>query len=206
MTRRQPRNRIDRKRPQRETVERVLIVCEGERTEPRYLRELTTRFRLGTVRIEGSGTDPRSVVDLARQLQIRERRQGEKFDRVFCVFDRDEHQSFDDACQYANAIRISLARSWPCFEYWLLLHFDYTRRPYARTGSRSAEQNCVNDLRERLPNYEKGRRGMFGELESLLQVARCHAVRANLDAEATGDPNPSTEMHELVGYLMGLKR
>ena len=188
MIRRMPRNRIDRRRPRRETVERVLIVCEGERTEPLYLRELTTRFRPSTARIEGSGTDPRSVVNLARKLQLRERRQGEKFDQDLCVFDRDEHLSFDDACQYARAIRFSLVRSWPCFEYWLRLHFSYTRKPYARTGNGSAAQNCVNELREHLPNYEKGRRGVFESLDSRLETARSRAVRAQQDAVGRAIP------------------
>ena len=39
---------------------------------------------------------PKSVVETALDHQIRERNLGEKYDDVFCEFDRDEHPSFDD--------------------------------------------------------------------------------------------------------------
>ena len=43
---------------------------------------------------------------------------------------RDEHAHFPTASHEAQAGGLRLARSWPCFEFWLLLHFTYHRRPY----------------------------------------------------------------------------
>lgn len=205
-----PRNRRDIK--QHETVprkiyDRVLIVCEGKKTEPKYLRDLVDRCRLSNanVVIEGIGSEPRKVVATAKTLEKKERRLGESYDVVYCVFDRDQHAHFDSASQEARDARLKLARSWPCFEYWLVLHFVYRRRPYARSGNKSAAQNCVRDLKKRLHGYTKGMADVYENLEDRLETAKSNAKRALSDAAATGRPNPSTEVHLLVAYLQALQ-
>lgn len=206
MARRRPRNRIARQGPKREQYDRALIVCEGSRTEPLYFEEIASRYRLNTANIKviGSGADPRTVVREAKAERDRERQRGEEYDRVYCVFDRDEHATFRDACNEARAIGLQLARSWPCFEFWLRLHFGFTRQPYARSGGRSPAQNCVNEVCKFLPGYAKAAHGVFAELEDRLEEAKAHAVRALADAEATNEFNPSTEVHALVDYLQSL--
>ena len=206
MARRPPRNRIARQGPKREQYDRVLIVCEGSRTEPLYFGDIAGRYRLSTANIKviGSGADPRTVVREARKERDRERRRGEEYDRVYCVFDRDEHATFQEACNEARASGLQLARSWPCFEFWLRLHFGFTRQPYARSGGRSPAQSCVNEVRELLPGYAKAAPGVFADLEDRLEEAKAHAVRALADAEATNEFNPSTEIHALVDYLQSL--
>ena len=184
----------------------MLIVCEGERTEPLYFRELADHYRLATANIVvvGSGSDPHTVVREAKELQKRERRQGEQYDEVYCVFDRDEHPAFDNASKDATDSGLKLARSWPCFELWLLLHFVYSRGPYTNEGGRSPCGNCIRDLRTHLPGYEKATPGLFRILKAQLEDAKRNAERAITDAERTGAPNPSTEVHELVDYLQSI--
>ena len=129
---------------------------------------------------------------------------GENFDRVYCVFDRDEHATFLEASNEARASGLMLARSWPCFEFWLRLHFGFTRGPYARSGGKSAAQNCVDELRRFLRGYEKAAEGVFLKLKDRLEAAKVNATRALDDARATEDCNPCTEVHELVHYLQSL--
>nr|VFK15539.1 MAG: RloB-like protein [Candidatus Kentron sp. LFY] len=191
--------------------EHVLIVCEGEKTEPHYFKELRKRYRLSAVNIEvtsADGTDPMSVVRTAKRgQQNRQKRRKTPFDRVYCVFDRDEHGNFGDACQQIETLEkhgFRSARSWPCFEFWLLLHFGYTRKSFERGGGRSACQNCEKELQSKMKDYRKGKTGVFGELFPRLEKAKGHAASALEDAEKTGENNPSTEVHELVGYLQNL--
>ena len=207
MPKRRPRKQLGRSRPSREPYDRVLIVCEGKRTEPLYFEDLAAHFRLSTanVVITGEGADPRTVVRVAKKLRRDEARRGEKYDRVYCVFDRDEHMTFHQACDAARASGIRVARSWPCFEFWLRLHFGYSRQPYSRSGGRSAAQRCVDELRGRLPGYEKGVSGIFRALEDRLESAMSNGTRVLADAKATGESNPSTEVHDLVNYLRALK-
>ena len=180
-------------------------MCEGEATEPGYFRALKDHFRLSTLVVRGTGgVDPRTLVNMASEDVKREKRNGEQFDSVYCVFDRDTHPQFEEASNMALARGFKLARSWPCFEFWLLLHFRYTRAPYAKSGSASPCDACIRDLRGHLSGYGKGDPSTFDRLESRLPDAIANARRAAEDAAATGARDPSTEVHELVGHLQTL--
>lgn len=181
------------------------MVCEGERTEPLYFHALKDRLRLRTLDVKGTGgADPRKLVDFATDLRDEEKRHGDGFDFVYCVFDRDAHTTFEEASNAAQGRGIRLARSWPCFEFWLLLHFEYSRKAYARRGRRSACDACIQDLRRHIPNYSKGDRAYLDGLWDRLDAAVDTARRVLEDAKGTDGENPSTEVHELVEHLRTL--
>ena len=207
MPKRNLRRRARRFKATREPYDRVLIVCEGSKTEPSYFNELVDFYSLSldNVKVVGHGSDPLEVVRQAKELQWQEKQRGNRFDRVYCVFDRDEHSSFDRASDKARTSGLKLARSWPCFEYWLLLHFRDSRRPYMETSGRSPAKNCINDLCEEFREYTKTKEGIFQALENRLETAKARAIQAMIEAHATREPNPSTEIHELVSYLQSLK-
>ena len=208
MARRRPRgrSRIHRRRPTREPYDRVLVVCEDAKAEPGYFRGLIDHYRLSTANVVvlGSGSDPRFLVKRAKMLRVAESRRGDRYDAVYCVFDRDEHAHFHTASQEAQASGLHLARSWPCFEFWLILHFEYHRRPYSRSGNRTAAQNCVRELTQHLSSYTKGMAGVFADLQDRLETAKTNAARARSDASETRRDDPSTEVHLLVTYLQSL--
>lgn len=199
-----------RKEATREPYDRVLIVTEGTKTEPSYFRALVAHYRLNTANVavvpSERGSDPGTVVETAVSVQNAERAQGDSYDRVYCVFDRDGHANFDAASERAmGEDGFRLARSWPCFEYWLLLHFKFTRAPFTAVGGRSSCDSCIGELRRHLPDYGKTMPGVFERLEVQLETAKSHARRALGDAASDDEPNPSTEIHELVQYLQALK-
>ena len=204
---RKAHQKFQRDRAKREPYDRVLIVCEGSKTEPMYLAALARHCRLNTANIEimGAGADPLTIVLRAEKSRELEQERGEKYDRVYCIFDRDTHATFNQASQRARRGGLKLGRSWPCFEYWLLLHFRFTRSPYARTGERSPADNCILELKAHLPEYRKSMADVFDRLRDRLEDAKTNARRALDDAVKTGDPDPSTEMHKVVTYLYGIK-
>ena len=209
MTGRGPRRRKDlqRREPRRQAYSRILIVTEGKITEAAYFNGLAKHYRLSTANIVivGRGADPATVVDEAVKRKSEERRRGDGYDRVFCVFDRNGHANFAAASERARARGIELARSWPCFEFWLLLHFQFSRKPFVAQGTRSACDECIRDLSVHMPQYRKARADMFEELRNRVGSAKHFAQRAQIDALQTGDDNPSTEVHVLVDVLQNLK-
>ncbi|MCP4995719.1 MAG: RloB domain-containing protein [Gammaproteobacteria bacterium] len=210
MAKRKPRRDKDLKRrgPKREAYDRVLIICEGEKTEPFYFQDLCAHYHLSSANIEvtpADGSSPVTVVKSAKRHQKQEKRQGEQFDRVYCVFDRDEHPNYDAACDQAKANGFELVTSVPCFEYWLLLHFEYTAAPFSKTGARTAAENVVSKLRHHIPDYGKGKFGLFSQLIDHLETAKKRAVRGIHEVEKTGEENPSTRVYELVDYLQRIK-
>ena len=207
MAKRLPRPREKRRAPSREEYDRVLILCEGEKTEVNYFKELISYYRISTANVEvvHGGSEPRTLVRKAKKLRKNEKHLGEQYDRVYCVFDRDEHPSFEEASSEATSSGLLLARSWPCFEYWLLLHFGPFQQPLARSGPKSSGHARVRELRKHLTGYAKGMTGLFGLLQNSLEVAKRNAILVAQNAEKTGSVNPLTEVHDLVEYLQCLK-
>lgn len=108
-------------RPIAELIEKpsILIVCEGENTEPSYFNQF--RISSATVKSVGVGYNTISLVNEALELS-----QKGKFDRVWCVFDKDDFkdEDFNSAIQNAKANNFGIAYSNQSFEYWLILHFN----------------------------------------------------------------------------------
>lgn len=208
---------IERKRRHRRIGERVLIVCEGEKTEPFYFRELCQDFRLATlsVRVAGSdGSSPSRVVDYADMLFKEDAESGQdRFDHVYCVFDRDDHSTFDQALRRVDQLKsrgepfVAIV-SYPCFEYWFLSHFVYTRRLFHTSARRSVCGAVIAELRRQpgFEDYDKGRKDVYGFLKQRMEAAICHSERAAVEAERDGEFNPSTSVHLLVQKLLDLAR
>lgn len=200
------------RKAKRAPYERVLIVCEGEKTEPHYLTELRDHYGLNTANIEVDGecgSSPMSVFRHAQQRYDDSVYSGDAYDRVYCVIDKDKHTDYQqalDAIANAQPAECFYAiNSVPCFEYWVLLHFVYTTQPFHATGTKSV-CDCVGEkLRECcLPGYNKKDKGLFAQLLPQLEFAKANAIRSLKEAERNHTDNPSTRIHELVDYLQNL--
>lgn len=100
---------------------------------------------------------------------------------------------------------IEAITSVPCFEFWLLLHFKDTTRPYSETGRSSICNNVIRDLKEYIPRYAKGSAAVFEATYPNVDEAIKRAKRLEKRQEEAGTDNPSTKVHRLVAYLQGLK-
>ena len=219
----QPKHRrqarvLKRRAVRRAPYERLLIVCEGEKTEPLYINEIRRDYRLASANVQVRpsvlGTQPLQVVEYAEHLF----RNGDRarqiepraFDRVFTVFDRDDHRTYHAALAKADELDNSLTNdegkripvaaiaSVPCFELWLLLHFEDVLAPMHRLGVLAA-------LKKHLSGYDKGQAGNWDATKARLDTA---IQRAQAKANTTGarDGTESfTNMHELVLRLVQLK-
>jgi RloB-like protein len=131
-----PRRNRDRKpgrqTPFREPKPIILIVSEGEKTEPQYFDGFSRACHNPRVEIYVPPEHgvPKTLVEIAKEHQKKAeadaRREGDDnlaYDSVWCVFDRDDHPHVPDAQQMARDNDIQLSISNPCFELWLLLHF-----------------------------------------------------------------------------------
>lgn len=201
---------FSRRSAAREVYDRVLIVTEGKKTEPQYFQEIKNRYRINSAVIDGSGgSSPVSVVAHGKLLYNQERKDKNPFDRVYFVFDKDAHESYSRAINEVESLSPAdtffLSNSVPCFEYWLLLHYEDTTKPYQSTGGQSSSAAVIRDLKKHMPEYAKGKHGVFESLFGLLENAKENAARALVEANRTGTDNPSTRVHELVDYLQNIK-
>jgi hypothetical protein len=179
----------------------VLVICEDSKSSRNYLDDVKLHFRaqLHLTVTHCGKTDPTGIISEAV-------RQSKRFDRVFCVIDRDEHHNFDGAIRaVAHKANVTVIASYPCFEYWFLLHFGYTRKPYQRAGAKSPADCLIDDLKLHpgMANYAKGDKASpFGYLTlERFDNARKHAARALQEAMQVNDLNPSTRVHELISVI-----
>lgn len=205
-------NDFARKKARRAPYARVLIVCEGEKTESNYFNGLKDHLTLNNANVVVTGecgSSPLSIVEYAMQRYRDEQRTGDPFDKVFCVFDRDVHDTYQQALDRIAAAKPKATfvaiTSVPCFEYWLLLHFDYTTAPFHAAGAKSTGDRVVDKLRKYIPDYQKGDGSVFAQLIEQLPRAKAHASKALIDALANNSDNPSTRVHELVEYLQNIR-
>jgi hypothetical protein len=120
-----------------------------------------------------------------------------KYDEVWCVFDIDEHPKVPEAKNQARDNNIHLAISNPCFELWVLLHFQ-NQTAYV---SRDAVQRLC---REYLPKYVK--QVPFGSLQSTYNdaVDRARTLEKMHATNRTADDNPSTSVYKLTERIREL--
>ena len=183
---------LRRRRPSREPYPRILIVCEGEVTEKRYFERLRHEERIQiTLEVVG-GMEPKTTVECARA------RKNDGFDEIWCVFDVDRHPYIREATEQAKANKFGIAISNPCFELWVLLHFD-DHTAYIDRGK--LQSKC----REHLPGYKKDL-----PCEKLFpRYPEAHKRAADLEAwqerRSTPGANPSTTVHRLVAHIKSFR-
>ena len=185
--------------PQKQ-IPQILVFVEGERTEDGYFKHWG-RAQRGHVIVnvhEFNGT-PLALVQRAvgaqkRELREERRQRGQPHDEIWCVFDVDAHPKMAEAIELAATHNINLAVSNPCFELWLVLHFqDQT----AFTGRRAIQGLAKSHLKCGKALSAQALEALASRYEEALKRAK------TLDAKHEGDgspprSNPSSEVWKLV--------
>ena len=131
-------SRQAQRRKLRQIVCKILIVCEGTKTEPNYF-EAFKSFNRGTtvydIEVKGLGDNTINVVDKAIELKGK----GE-YDRVWAVFDKDSFSAdkFNRAIIKGDNNGIGCAWSNEAFELWYLYHFVNRTTGMSRTEYKKA--------------------------------------------------------------------
>lgn len=212
------RKALERKQGKLQASERLLIVCEGKKTETQYFEEIRQHYKLQTASVQilhsDFGTAPTKIVEYAEHLLLNGNTHAKiparHFDRAFAVFDRDEHHSYFDALQKSQSLNrkyknkdgklidFTAIPSVPCFELWLLIHFQTILHPLHR-------DEAFDRLRQRLPGYDKGMKGTYWQTRNELAKAKDHARQLAALTNAFDGTQPFTAVAELVSLMQNLK-
>lgn len=174
----------------------ILIICEGERTEPNYF----LGFRLSHVKVEGKGYNTVSLVDYALTFR-------DDYDEIWCVFDQDGHiDNFDRAISRCKE-NVHAAYTNEAFELWYLLHFKdiqadtgITRAQYCKKLDEHLPQKRGRDR----PKYCKNDSEVYQRLlpYQSLAIKRAKDMRAYYEAHLpNSQKKPITTVHLLVERL-----
>lgn len=201
--------KLARKNGARPRYDRILIVCEGKKTEPNYFNAIKQYGHLSSAQVKSIsseyGTSPQQVVDFALDYC----KDNKSWETVFCVFDRDDHLSFENAIKSAEskrdklkndqgeAIQIVPIPSVPCFELWLFLHFEACLAEIERS-------DLYARLKKYLPGYEKGLASHFDATKEHLRRAHENAAKIKRNRAGCKIANPYTDVDVVVRKLMDL--
>ncbi|MDE0496026.1 MAG: RloB family protein [Acidimicrobiaceae bacterium] len=197
--RRRSQRPLRRRAPRIDERSRFVIFCEGELTEPLYLKafaSLQEIRNIATLEIRGMGYGPRRLVEEARDVKRSERGQSTGASEYWCVFDVEAprpHDRLHEAVQMARDNGISVAISNPCFELWLVLHFADRERWIDNDASR--------DLRHQLDGSQgksvDGATYMGLRDQAILRAKRLQILHTTAGRELPRD-NPSSGMYRLL--------
>lgn len=206
--------KIKRRRPKKEPKRRFILFCEGKNTEPAYFSAIKNALDGALISIKtrpGVGvpiTIAKEALKFASHEGLskssrRRRNLFEEKDEVWAVFDRDEHDRFDEAVNLCESNGIGVARSNPCFEVWLILH----DRDYDRPDDRHEVQRVLERLR---PEYDRGGRKIPNCREMVVRVVeaerRGKILLQRRLKEWTPHGRPSTTVGELTRAIREAER
>ncbi|CAK0779266.1 putative RloB domain-containing protein [Azospirillaceae bacterium] len=199
---------------------RILIVCEGK-TEVFYIDDLIKDFSIDkkviylivskdategndpdkSDRSKPNGSDLQSLIKYAEDNK-------EKFDYIFCVCDKDAWggQAFISVIKQAEGSGIRMIVSEPCFEYWILLHFEYTTEGFQRMPGEKYSDRVISSIKKHISSYEKGNRSqdiykqLKGKMENAIKNSKMSFEGAKNDSKI----NTKTNFHDLIEFLRDL--
>lgn len=187
---------------------RILIISEGTVTEPQYFRdikgdkELSRKLAAAQIVVwDTSKNSHRELVALAVEMKKAAEKERNPYDQIWVVVDRDGYTKHPEAFNRADSTGISIAFSSPCFEYWLLLHYEYSTAGF---------HNCdaaIEKLKGYISGYKKGV-SCYHNLKHLTQTAITNSERVmahwnQLDDSPVWERIPYTNLGKLVAILVG---
>ncbi len=198
-----------RRPPRRKLRDIILIVCEGEKTEPLYFNKLKRECRLSSLNIHCDIVSGRRGQSLHNLLNVaimkKAERSGDEFpyNIVWCIIDVEiPPQNMDKALRLARENSIGLILTNPSFEYWYLLHFGKTSASF---GSNS---QLINTLKSHLPQYSKTSMAILSQIyertDQAIKNAKELASENGWPAEDLRNHNPSTRVHDVVEHLKNM--
>jgi len=213
------RGKIEKRGQRRRKIKPViLIVTEGSQTEPKYFahyrnRQTNIDIRVIGRRTRGGGNEYPTPSRQEGGYQNKNQISVSDGDAVWVVADADVNYNNPDpiaakdsllskARKLADAKGIHIAISNPCFEFWYLLHFQYTTKffkdyPAVKTA-----------LTAYLPDYEKAG-DVYAQLSEHTTDALQNAKRVEQYHIQNGSNkpfgiavNPFTDIYQLVESLL----
>jgi len=193
---------------------RGIILCEGE-TEENYFKGLVTqdkyRRQFASISVDifkPKDHSPLGLINKAKEKIKDAKREKNPYDFIWVVFDKDGHANIPGAFEIARANNpeIQIAFTIPCFEYYVLLHFEKTSKPFKKCD------DVISQIKKEsyLVDYEKAS-NIFKLLEGNMKNGLTNSkwiidkFQEDLDnGERIYNLSAYSNIHDLVIFLYSL--
>ncbi len=192
-----------------------LIVTEGERTEPLYLKGLQKKIvdKIGgrieiveapLIEIQGKGCGTGKLIEITGQI-VKEAKVI--YQNVWVVFDKDDFKDFDAAIEKAHEKGYKVAWSNQSFEYWLYLHFNYCDSALHRDEWSEKLDDVFKEYGLGEGTYRKNYTDIyeltdsFNGVETAIKNAKRRMADFDVKKIKPSEFDPGTTVYELVEEL-----
>ncbi len=184
-----------------------MVLCEdcgGVKTYIKQLTESTLLKSAVAVEVQGIGEGPKKLLQYAKMaLNGNTRKFPNKADMVFLIFDKDQHEGFDNAVAGSrDQNRIHVFTSIPCIEIFFILHYEYFSHPANRYSDLSGVLKAI-------PEFEKYNKGSGSvpivSMCNVQDTAMKNVARLRKERRKNGSKNPMTDMDLYIEFLNDIK-
>lgn len=192
---------------------RVLIIGDGKETEPNYFRglcrEQSVRKRFVVHICRWNGGIAQTTIDEAKARQeLASQGPAGAYDELWCFVDVETGSaspSRQDRDALARNEKLHVVLSNPCFEVWVLAHFDRMSRPFLNCAEvcSEVEKRFVGKFGS---TYDKTDHEVYSQLQLLTQDAIKNArdvlEKDHMWQEDAASCNSCTEVYRYVESLL----
>ena len=186
------------------SISKMWIFCEGEKTEIYYFKHLRYDLRIRKLQIKVNSSDNKNALGVVNYAlnYLNRKRDYLSGDIIACVFDRDQNspEDIERAKKLASKKGIEIIFSNPCFEFWILSHFECYKRPLEKDMLKRKLISSLGQYNKNDPLlYEKTKEHISDAIKFSKDIISMHD---NNGVEIISrDSNPSTLVHQLVEQI-----
>jgi len=198
----------------REIKKRILILCEDSKSSLLYFKSFKKdeefKRHLSAVSVDVYHPENYSPLGLVKDAIKRrdfEKEEKNPYGEIWVVFDKDKHTNIQDAYKLAEKEKINIAISIICFEFWILLHFEYTTKQFNKCD----ELIKYIESKKYISNYKKCS-NCFDIIRDKIAIAITNAKKVekyNKDDVIRGTKvyrlSAYTDVHKIVEILSNIK-
>ena len=187
----------------RKVEKKIYILCEGadKHSEYAYLDALIkdTPLKGDKVQIELAPTKYNTGRELVEEASKKIERKFKDIDEAWVVYDQDGYTLHKETFESAKEKNVKIAFSATSFEFWILLHYEYTTKHFPKS------EDIIKELKDNnFIDYAKSSQDVYLLTKEKLTKAKQNAEKIRKEVEKYDskkkifERNPYTNLDLLI--------
>ena len=187
----------------RKVEKKIYILCEGadKHSEYAYLGALIkdTPIKGDKVQIELAPTKYNTGRELVEEASKKIDKKFKNIDEAWVVYDQDGYSLHKETFESAKEKGVKIALSATAFEFWILLHYEYTTKQFPKS------EDIIKELKDKnFIDYAKNSKDVYFLTKEKLPNAKQNAKKIRIEVEKYDgnkkiyERNPYTNLDLLI--------
>ena len=161
---------------------KIYILCEGadKHSEYAYLGSLIkdTPMKGDKVQIELAPTKYNTGRELVEEATRKIERKFKDIDEAWVVYDQDGYTLHKETFESAKQKNVKIAFSATSFEFWILLHYEYTTKNFPKS------EDIIKELKNKgFIDYAKNSTTVYSLTKDRIDFAKKNAKKIRIEVE-----------------------